>query len=45
MINSYDLMVAHPETFKFLAVKDILFVHYICPQVEQQINHKMTNKI
>lgn len=37
MINSYDLMVAHPETFKMLSVKDMLFVHYVCPQVEQQI--------
>jgi AraC-like DNA-binding protein len=38
MINSYDLMVAHPETFRSLSVKDMLFVHYTCPQVEKQIN-------
>lgn len=38
VINSYDLMVAHPETFKMLSVKDMLFVAYTCPQVEKIIS-------
>ena len=42
MINTHDEIVAHPDTFKQLAVKDLLFVHYRCPQVkkfEQLCNH------
>ncbi len=42
MINTYDDMKAHPDTFKQLAVRDLLFVHYRCPQVErleQLYNH------
>lgn len=38
MLNQYDLTVAHPEIFRMLAVKDILFVHYTCPQVDKQVN-------
>ncbi|CAN5630895.1 N/A [soil metagenome] len=34
MNNTYDYSVSHPDYFKQLAVKDILFLHYICPQVE-----------
>jgi AraC-like DNA-binding protein len=37
VINNYEFIVAHPETFRMLSVKDMLFVHYICPQVDKQI--------
>jgi AraC-like DNA-binding protein len=37
MINVYDYKVAHPDIFKQFAVKDILFLHYICPQVDKQL--------
>ncbi len=42
MINVYDFKVAHPETFQQIAVKDILLLHYICPQIDkimQLYNH------
>ncbi len=42
MINTYDEQIAHPETFRQLAVRDLLFVHYRCPQIkrlEQLYNH------
>lgn len=35
MINTYDYSVSHPDYFKQLAVKDMLFLHYICPQVDK----------
>lgn len=35
MINSYDLIRDHPETFNTLRVKDMLFAYYICPQVDK----------
>ena len=38
MINVYDFQVAHPEVFKQLAVKDMLFLHYQCPQYEKFIS-------
>jgi len=38
MINVYDYKVAHPDIFKQFAVKDILFVHYKCPQADKQLN-------
>ena len=38
MINTYDFKVTHPEIIKQLAVKDILFVYYKCPQVDKLIN-------
>jgi len=34
MNNTYDYSVSRPDYFKQLAVKDVLFLHYICPQVE-----------
>lgn len=34
MINYYDTVKAHPEIFRQLACKELLFVHYNCP-VEQ----------
>lgn len=37
MNNTYDYSVNHPEYFKQLAVKDILFLHYICPQIEKYL--------
>jgi len=37
MINTYDLKISQPDNFKQLAVKDMLFVYYHCPQVEKQL--------
>lgn len=37
MQNTYDYTITHPDTFKQLAVKDILFVYYKCPQVDKII--------
>jgi len=37
MNNTYDYSVSHPEYFKQLAVKDVLFLHYICPQIEKYL--------
>ncbi|HKI89396.1 MAG TPA: hypothetical protein VKA38_10230, partial [Draconibacterium sp.] len=42
MNNTYDDQVAQPKTFKQLSVRDLLFVHYKCPQAEklmQLYNH------
>ena len=42
MINTYDDQIAHPDTYKQLSVRDLLFVHYRCPQVDrlvQLFNH------
>lgn len=42
MINTYDEQVANPEYFNQLSVRDLLFVHYRCPQIErleQLYNH------
>lgn len=35
--NNYDDTIADPVTFKQLAVKDALFLHYRCPQVDKHI--------
>lgn len=35
--NNYDDSVANPVAFKQFAVKDALFLHYRCPQVEKHI--------
>lgn len=35
--NNYDDIIADPITFKQLAVKDALFLHYMCPQVDKQM--------
>ena len=35
MLNIYDYKIAHPETFKQLSVRDMLFVYYRCPQVDK----------
>jgi len=37
MINTYDDTIAHPDTFKQLSVRDLLFVHYRCPQKEKLV--------
>ena len=42
MINTHDDIIAHPDKFKQLSVRDLLFVYFKCPQVErfQQVyNH------
>ncbi len=36
-LNTYDFKIAHPDEFKQIAVKDILFVYYKCPQVDKQM--------
>lgn len=38
MINTYDFQVEHPAEFSQLAVKDLLFLYYRCPQVERKVN-------
>ena len=38
MINTYDFKVAHPDIIKQLAVKDMLFVYYLCPQKDKQVD-------
>ena len=35
--NNYDDSIADPISFKQLAVKDALFLHYMCPQVDKQL--------
>jgi AraC-like DNA-binding protein len=35
MNNTYDFKIARPDIFKQLAVKDMLFAYYKCPQVEK----------
>lgn len=36
--NTYDFQVAHPDIIKQLAVQDMLFAYYQCPQAEKQVN-------
>lgn len=38
MLNVYELLISHPEHFKQLRVKDLLFVHYHCPQDNEKLN-------
>ena len=38
MLNTYDFQVEHPEMFAHLAVKDLLFLHYKCPQEDKMIH-------
>ena len=35
--NNFDDSIADPVSFKQLAVKDALFLHYMCPQVDKQL--------
>ncbi len=37
MLNVYDYKIAHPDEFKQLSVRDLLFVYYKCPQVDRQM--------
>jgi AraC-like DNA-binding protein len=37
VINTYDVQIAHPEMFKQLAVGDMLFLQYRCPQVDKHV--------
>lgn len=37
MINTYDFQVERPEMFSQLAVKDMLFLHYKCPQEKKYV--------
>ena len=42
MSNNYYDYIAHPDAFKQLSVRDLLFVHYRCPQeveLAQLVNH------
>jgi AraC-like DNA-binding protein len=42
MINTHDDIIAHPDAFKQLSVRDLLFVYFRCPQVarfQQLYNH------
>ena len=38
MINIYDFLIEHPNEFTQLAVKDLLFLYYKCPQVDKKVN-------
>jgi AraC-like DNA-binding protein len=38
MNNTYDFKVAHPEIFKQLSVRDMLFAYYKCPQVDNVVH-------
>ena len=38
MDNTYDFLTARPKEFKQLASKDMLFLHYKCPQQDQYIH-------
>ena len=38
MYNNYEFIVTHPDIIKQLAVKDMLFAYYKCPQLEKQVN-------
>ena len=37
MINLYDYMMSDPKTFKALSAKDIIFLYWLCPQVDQHV--------
>jgi AraC family transcriptional regulator, exoenzyme S synthesis regulatory protein ExsA len=37
MINKYDFTLSDPDTFKVFSVKDMLFLYWICPQVDKQL--------
>ena len=37
MLNTYDYKFAHPNEFKQLSVRDLLFVYYKCPQVDKKM--------
>lgn len=37
VVNTYDFTVAHPDHFKQLTVKDVLFAFYKCPQLDKHV--------
>ncbi len=37
MINNYEYSVSNPDTIQQLAVKEVLFLYYRCPQVEKHL--------
>jgi len=37
VFNNYDDSIADPVMFKQFAVKDALFLHYMCPQADKQL--------
>ena len=37
MINKYDFTLSDPDTFKVFSVKDMLFLYWICPQVDSHL--------
>jgi AraC-like DNA-binding protein len=37
MNNTYDYLSSRPREFKQLASKEVLFLHYICPQIDQYL--------
>ncbi|MBK8503955.1 MAG: helix-turn-helix transcriptional regulator [Saprospiraceae bacterium] len=37
MDNTYDYLVSRPKEFKQLVSKDVLFLHYICPQFDKYL--------
>lgn len=46
MINTYDFKIQHPREFAQLAVRDLLFLFYKCPQVDKLVKiYSHYNKI
>ena len=46
MVNTYDFQIEHPKEFSQLAVKDLLFLFYKCPQVNRLVQiYSHYNKI
>ncbi|MCW3090314.1 MAG: transcriptional regulator, AraC family [Ferruginibacter sp.] len=43
MNNTYDYSVSRPGYFKQLAVKELLFLHYLCPQIDPYLYHYQTH--
>ncbi|MCA1758842.1 MAG: hypothetical protein LC658_03650, partial [Bacteroidales bacterium] len=37
MINLYDFTLSDPSIFKVLSLKDMLFLYWICPQVDSHL--------
>ena len=37
MINKYDFTLSYPDTFKVFSAKDLIFLYWICPQVDKHL--------
>jgi AraC family transcriptional regulator, exoenzyme S synthesis regulatory protein ExsA len=37
MINKYDFTLSDPDIFKVFSLKDMLFLYWICPQVDSHL--------